>query len=243
MRGKAMFVIGLETSGFVGSIALLRDGQIVHEQSLGEAGRRHAQSLVHEIRELLSLHSAKSKDVSLVAVSKGPGSFTGLRVGMVCAKTFAYATRSQFAAIDTFEVVANNCPGGVSEVWVVENAQRGEFFAAKYQRQNDGCWIQMTPIQIVSAPEWLTELSPDEVVTGPGLLGTEDWTSPARLLTDPDIARPRAATVAMLGFKKVHLTQDQHLGVDRDFWKAIPFYVRPSAAEEKRAANLKSASN
>ncbi|MBC8113901.1 MAG: tRNA (adenosine(37)-N6)-threonylcarbamoyltransferase complex dimerization subunit type 1 TsaB, partial [Candidatus Saccharimonas sp.] len=116
-----MFVIGLDTSGLVGSVALLCDGELLGERSLGEAGRRHAQSLVLELHELLKSHGAKPRDVKAVAVSKGPGSFTGLRVGLVCAKTFAYATGCQFVAVNTFEAIADNCPTQVRDVWIVEN--------------------------------------------------------------------------------------------------------------------------
>ncbi len=230
-----MFVIGLETSGLVGSVALLREGQLLEQRSLGEAGRRHAQSLVLELHELLKAHGAKPLDVQAIAVSKGPGSFTGLRVGLVCAKTFAYATGCQFVAVDTLEAIADNCPPDVRGVWVVENAQRGDFFVGRYERDDADNWRQSGPIQTVTAEEWLVARSADETITGPGLAHAELQAVRARLLTDEAFARPRAGTIGRLGQRKLLARNAASSPDDFDFWKAVPFYIRPSAAEEQRA--------
>lgn len=235
-----MFVIGLETSGLVGGVALRREGELLEERSLGEAGRRHAQSLVLELHELLRAHGAKPLDVTAIAVSKGPGSFTGLRVGLVCAKTFAYATGCQFVAVDTFDAIADNCPLDVRDVWVVENAQRGDFFAGRYLRDAAGSWRQAAPIQTVAAEEWLAARTPDETVTGPGLAHADLQSVRARLLTDEAVARPRAGAVARLGQSKLLARDAASSPDDFDFWKAVPIYIRPSAAEEKRAMQVES---
>lgn len=230
-----MFVIGLETSGLVGSVALLRDGELLGERSLGEAGRRHAQSLVLELHDLLQSHGVKPHDVQAIAVSKGPGSFTGLRVGLVCAKTFAYSTGCQFVAVDTFEAIAENCPLDVRDVWIVENAQRGDFFAGWYERDEVDLWRQSTPIQTVIADDWLIARTADDAIAGPGLAHGDVQSVRARLLTEDAVARPRAAVIAQLGHRKLLARDATSPSDDFDFWKAIPFYIRPSAAEEQRA--------
>ena len=229
-----MLVVGLETSGFVGSVALVREGALLEQRSLGEAGRRHAQSLVLELHGLLQSHGAKPREVKAIAVSKGPGSFTGLRVGLVCAKTFAYATGCQFVAIDTFEAVADNCPIGVRDIWIVESAQRGDFFVGRYARDDAGSWRQAAPIQTVAAEEWLAARMPDETITGPGLAHADLQAVRARLLTDEAVARPRADSIARLGQRRLLDRIADSFPDDFDYWKAVPFYIRPSAAEEKR---------
>ena len=230
-----MLVVGLETSGLVGSVALLREGELLGERSLGEAGRRHAQSLVLELHELLQSHGVKPLDVQAVAVSKGPGSFTGLRVGLVCAKTFAYATGCQFVAVDTFEAIADNCPIEVRDAWIVENAQRGDFFVGRYVRDDAGIWREAGPIQTVAAEEWLAARSADEIITGPGLAHADLQAVRARLFTNEAVTRPRASAIARLGQRMLLAHDAVSPSDDFDFWKAVPFYIRPSAAEEKRA--------
>lgn len=235
-----MLMIGLETSGFVGSIALRRDGQLLEERLLGQAGRRHAQSLVLELRELLHTHGVTPRDVQAIAVSKGPGSFTGLRVGFVCAKTFAYATRCRFVAVDTFEAIAENCPSDVTDVWVVESAQRGDFFAGRYALDisaptSTRSWRLMAPVQIVAADEWLASRVASDTITGPGLTDHAGANSPARLLTAEVVAKPRASSIARLGEQRLLSDAMPSIESDTDFWKAVPFYFRPSAAEEQQA--------
>ena len=230
-----MFVIGLETSGLVGSVALLRDGDLIAERSLGEAGRRHAQSLVLELHEMLQSHGVTPRDVKAIAVSKGPGSFTGLRVGLVCAKTFAYATGCQFVAVETFAAIADNCPPDVRDVWIVENAQRGELFVGRYSRQKADTWSQTNPIQTIAAEEWLAARMADETITGPGLAHNDLQSVQARLLTDETVAKPKASAVARLGRRRLLARDAASPADDFDFWKAVPFYIRPSAAEEQRA--------
>src|SRR5438552_3091101 len=97
--------LAIETSGIVGSIALCSDGERIEERTL-QLGRHHGQSLIPELRQLLEDHRRKPRDCDLIAVSIGPGSFTGLRVGVVCAKTLAYVTGSRVAAVDTFHAIA-----------------------------------------------------------------------------------------------------------------------------------------
>ena len=71
-------------------------------------------------------------------MSVGPGSFTGLRVGVVCAKTLAYATGARLAAVDTLEAIAANSPPDVETVHVITDAQRGDLFVGTYRRTADG---------------------------------------------------------------------------------------------------------
>ena len=188
-----------------------------------------------ELHELLQSHGAMPRDVKAIAVSKGPGSFTGLRVGLVCAKTFAYATGCQFVAVDTFEAIADNCPLDVRDVWIVENAQRGDFFVGRYMRDEADTWSQAGPIQTVAAEEWLAARTADETITGPGLAHGDLQSVRARLLTDETVARPRASAIARLGQRRLLARDAASPQDDFDFWKAVPFYIRPSAAEEQQA--------
>ena len=124
----------------------MRDGN-----GLGElrSSGRHAQTLVQQIGELLRTHGLKPHDVQLLAVSKGPGSFTGLRVGMVCAKTFVYATGCRFIAVDTFAAIAENCASAdVTRLFVIEeDAQRDDLFVGEYHRARKGSGARYHPFE------------------------------------------------------------------------------------------------
>src|SRR4051812_47674672 len=109
-----MLTLAIETSGPNGSVALSRDGALIDVQTLEREGRRHAQTLVVTIKSMFERAGLRAADCNVVGVSIGPGSFTGLRVGVVCAKTFAYATGAQVVAIDTFEAIAAASPDEVA---------------------------------------------------------------------------------------------------------------------------------
>ncbi len=231
-----MLVLGIETSGFKGSVALVNDEVCLGERWLNQLGRRHAQSLVLEIGELLRMHALTPRDVGSVAVSRGPGSFTGLRVGMVCAKTFAYATGCRFIAVDTFVAIAENAPNEVTRLFVIEDAQRDDLFVGEYARDESHRWKQVAPIRIVSTVEFLRDRSNSDIVTGPGVMKLDSAVVSVNWLLDAAIRQPRASVIAKIGRIKTISGRDDLPASDADFWRASPFYLRLSAAEEKRAA-------
>ena len=95
----------LETSGRVGKLGLARDGTIVRSRRLEET-RRLARDLAPTVSELLAEEMLQPKAITGVMVSIGPGSYTGLRVGITSAKSFAYATDCKLIAVPTFAATA-----------------------------------------------------------------------------------------------------------------------------------------
>ena len=225
-----MLTLALETSGFGGSIALLDGDQILGERIL-DAQRRHAQTLVPEIQALLQTHGRKSADCELIAVSTGPGSFTGLRVGITCAKTMGYATGARIAAVPTFPCLAAGCPDDVTAVQVIMNAQRQELFVGRYHRDNATRWVETQPLRIEKAAIWQAELEPENVVTGPGLEGISETIAPLCRVLSPEFWQPQARWVGRLGMEYFQA------GSTVSCWDLQPLYIRKSAAEEKWDAN------
>src|SRR5687767_2327032 len=99
MRSRLLI---LETAQRVAMIGLVRREAVVGERTL-EDQRRHARDLAPAVKALLQEHAWRARDLDGVIVSRGPGSYTGLRVGIMSAKTLAYATGGALLAIDTFE--------------------------------------------------------------------------------------------------------------------------------------------
>ena len=238
-----MLILGIETSGLEGSVALWSNITCLGVRQLNRVGRRHAQSLVLEINELLNAHSFRPHDVQIVAVSRGPGSFTGLRVGMTCAKTFAYATRCRYFAVDTFLAIANNAPAAVDRLYVIEDAQRDELFAGEYVRDGSRHWKQASPIGIVSVDEFCRMRTDCDVVTGPGVLKIDAGNRGSSWLIDEPFRLARASVIAQIASIQMSSESSVIDSPDKDFWRSSPFYLRLSAAEEKRAASDKSDSS
>lgn len=228
-----MLVIAIETSGSSGTVALSLASQDQRAQSLGERRlrlqQRHAQTLVADIRELLIESGRRAADCGLVAVSIGPGSFTGLRVGVVCAKVLAYACHCPVVAIEAPLVIAEAAPADVTRLQVVQDAQRQELFLTRFARDAAGIWEREGPIQIVPADRWLAELEPGDCVSGPALERLASRLPAHCRMLEPELWQPRASRLAEVGLREFQA------GRTCDPVALEPLYIRPSAAEEKRA--------
>jgi tRNA threonylcarbamoyladenosine biosynthesis protein TsaB len=231
---KAPFVIvlALETSAVAGSVALLHGDQVLAERLLDPA-RRSAQTLAPALAEALAAATCPPADVHLVAAVIGPGSFTGLRVGVTTAKTFAYAARAAVLGLNTLDVIAAQVPlgllgGGSCELHAIIDAQRKELFVGRF-RAADGEIERIAADAIVPIETWLQSLRPGVIVTGPMLERLEGQLPPGVIAVDASLREPRAATVGRLAWR------DYGHGRRDDLWKLAPQYGRASAAEEKAA--------
>jgi len=232
-----MLVLAFDTSGFSGSVALLDGPQLLGTAML-VADRRSAQTLAPAIVQLLADCGRKSDEVKLVATTIGPGSFTGLRIGVTTAKTFAYAVGAEVIGVSTLEAMAHGTPQDAlqdtSEVQAVIDAQRRELFLGRFRSETgvneaDGLsrLTRLEPDRIVPADEWLSGLAAGTIVTGTGLAKLAERL-PAGILTVPAEWRDAQATViGRLAWR------DYQAGQRDDLWKLAPVYLRPSYAEEK----------
>jgi tRNA threonylcarbamoyladenosine biosynthesis protein TsaB len=229
-KRRLLWTIGIETSGREGSVALLREDETVAERSLSHEGRRHARTLVDELRLLLSEAGVSPQNCDLIAVSQGPGSFTGLRVGIVCAKTWAYATGCQLAGVNTLLAIASAVDRNVGQVDVVVDAQRGDLFQGTYEADDDGVWKETADIRIISGEDWINELNETRAVTGSALVGWKDRVPAGVFVLPPYKWTPTAVAVARVGRLL------SAAGQSGDLWSLNPIYLRKSAAEEKADA-------
>ena len=225
----SLHILALETSGLYGAAAVAEGGELLQEITLAPP-RRTAQALAPTIAELLRHVRWKPTDVQLVAVTVGPGSFTGLRVGVVTAKTFAYAVEADVWGFITLSAIAERAPAAWQRLITVVDAQRQQLFAMNWRRDEHLQWREESAAQLVDNEPWLAGLCPGDAVSGPGL---------AKLIARiPEFVRvvershwePTAAAVARIAWR------DYTTGRRDSVWTLSPQYCRLSAAEEKRAA-------
>lgn len=130
-----MVILALDTTTKAGSCALWRDGALV-EQRPGDAARTHAERLPGDLADLLAAHGLTVADVDLYAVASGPGSFTGLRVGIATIQGLALVHGRKVVAVSALEALAQcgaaAVPGAVMTGGWME-AYRGEVFGALYR--------------------------------------------------------------------------------------------------------------
>lgn len=221
-----MNILALETTDRTGSVAVARQAEVLAAIRLSEK-LRSAQSLAPGIRELLERVAWQPADVDLVAVTIGPGSFTGLRIGVATAKTFAYAVGGEVLGLDTHEVLALPCPAEVSRLGTIIDAQRGQVAARWFRRCDSGELVPQGGSELIDLDTWLASLRPGVCVTGPMLSRIAERLPPGVSTLPAELWRPMAAGVARLAWRQ------HQAGRRDDLWRLVPVYSRPSAAEEK----------
>ena len=125
-----MTILGLDSTGKTASAAILRDGVLVYENYLA-AGLTHSETLVRLCDEALRAAGLRVKDLDLFAVTHGPGSFTGLRIGMAAVKGMAMPWQTPCVGVSTLEALAwGLCVDG--NALCALDARRGEVYYAAY---------------------------------------------------------------------------------------------------------------
>ncbi|MGW8257550.1 MAG: tRNA (adenosine(37)-N6)-threonylcarbamoyltransferase complex dimerization subunit type 1 TsaB [Thermoguttaceae bacterium] len=225
-----MKILALETTDPIGSIAAMDGSNLLMELDLNRQ-QRSAQSLAPGIKSLLDQVGWQPLDVQLVALTIGPGSFTGLRIGLTLAKTFAYAIGAEILGLDTLETIAQAAAGEICRVTAVLDAGRGEIVSRSFSRDCKDRWFLPDGEQrLLSIERWLGELRPGMAIAGPALGKLIARLPDFVVVLEKKYWRPRAAQVAQLA------AQQYALGRRDDIWHILPHYYRKSAAEEKLSA-------
>ncbi len=160
--------LGLDTATSRGSVALGRAGEVLAERPLLERAG-HARDLLGEIDRLLREAALTTGDLTGIGVAVGPGSFTGIRVGMATAKGLAYALRIGVVGISTLEAIARAAqrvlPGGPTGICAAIGAGRGEIYAALF-RVASGALVREAPDRSLTPEALITTLPEGVAVVG-----------------------------------------------------------------------------
>jgi tRNA threonylcarbamoyladenosine biosynthesis protein TsaB len=224
-------ILALETSGVAGSVAAVEDDNLILELELNPK-QRSAQSLAPALVELATRVGWPMSDFQLVAVTVGPGSFTGLRVGVTTAKTLAYAIKAEVLGVSTLEAIAQRAPNDAQEISVAIDAQRGDVVAQSFRRGRDGWPEPSSHEQLLPLEAWLSGVPAGAAVSGPILRKVPSLPSSLRVL-DRSLWDPTAAAVGQLAERLYRA------GRRDDVWALAPHYSRRPAAEEKLEERMK----
>jgi tRNA threonylcarbamoyladenosine biosynthesis protein TsaB len=219
----------LETSNQPGVVAVGEGPTLLGVRRLDEA-RRHARDLAPAAAELLAGAGWQPREVAAVIVSRGPGSYTGLRVGMMSAKAFAYATGCALLTVETFAVLAAQAPAEVPRLAVVADAQQGKVYVQEFVRSAAGqALTARASLSIAPIADWAHKRSDTWWITGPGLRKVGDKLPTGVVALETARWDPQPQTLLQLGWQRYQQ------GERDDVWTAEPLYLRPSAAEEQWA--------
>src|SRR5947209_3416541 len=159
----------IETSGRIGRVGIAAGRTLLAERRLDEK-RRHARDLAPAVADLLREQAWTPRDLAAVVVGIGPGSYTGLRVGIMSAKALAFATGCRLVGVPTFHVLAFQAETPAAELVLVADAQREKVYFQTFRRAAAGAEFQSAiALAARDAGELMAVLSPHAAVGGPGL--------------------------------------------------------------------------
>jgi tRNA threonylcarbamoyladenosine biosynthesis protein TsaB len=226
-----MKILGLDTATLCGSLGIIDDDTVLVEYALHREETLSAR-LLPAIQTLLAEARLALHEIDGIAVSLGPGSFTGLRVGLSAVKGLALAAEMPVVGIPTLDALACNLPFTPYQICPLIDARKGQIYTALYKNGAGGCLEQLTPYQVLS-PTALSEAIPHQetVFLGDGVevcreLITQKLAAKA-LFAPLHLGFLRGTTVAELGLKRLGR------GESDDISSLVPIYVRPSDAELK----------
>jgi len=226
----AVRTLAIDTSLAAGSVAAL-DAHAVAEATL--AAGDHARMLAAALADVASRLGWSPRDAELVAVIRGPGSFTGLRVGVATAKAVAWAGGARLVGVSAFDVVARRTaraqPDHRGPVAIAFDAGRGDVFAAEAAPDPAAPtgWT-VSPAALHPAAAWFASLPAGSLISGPAVAGLGVTPPPGILVAPRECWFPSAAEAGAAARLLAAA------GCCDDPAALVPDYLRPSYADEKR---------
>jgi tRNA threonylcarbamoyladenosine biosynthesis protein TsaB len=229
---RHVLVLALDTTTRSGSAAVVSDGELLCE-IVGDGSRTHGERLPRDLMRVLEAASVGLESIDLLAVAAGPGSFTGLRVGIAAMQGLAMSMGRKIVPISALDALAAAAGDGSAPVAAWIDAQRGEVFAALYDGSGRRVLIEpssLPPIRTLEA--WEGALRDEVRIIGDGAARYEDAIRErlggrAQVLATP----PIAGVIGRLAAASPSRAVPPHA--------VVPIYIRKPDAELARSRQTK----
>lgn len=228
-----MKILAVESSAMVAAVAVAEEDRLMGEFLLDHK-KTHSQQLMPLVEDILKNLDLELSDIDLFGVSKGPGSFTGLRIGIATVKALAQATRRPIVGVPTLDGLAYNLAYNSGIICPIMDARRDQVYTSIYrfedglQRLDDYMGIPVHKLM-----DRLHAYDEPVIFNGDGV--PVYWDRIKENLGDRAIKAPvhslkqRASSIASLGLKYAKLSNTE------SYIELKPFYLRKSQAERKLA--------
>ncbi len=235
-----MRVLAIDSSSTVASVAIVEEEKVVGEYTINNK-ITHSQTLLPMIDQMFKISETTPESIDAIAITSGPGSFTGLRIGSATAKGLGQALKKPLVAIPTLEAMAYNFYETDRIICPIMDARRNQTYTAAYKLENgelkeliEGCAISVNELA-----DKLNELNAPVIFVGDGIpvfkeyleekLGSKALFAPAHL------NRQKAGSVGALALK--YLSEGKIVTAD----EFRPDYFRKSQAEREMEEKLNNA--
>jgi tRNA threonylcarbamoyladenosine biosynthesis protein TsaB len=225
-----MKILAIETSTMLGGVAIVDEKSGLVAETKLNVKTTHSERLMTAVHQALTQSELVLDDIDAFAAASGPGSFTGLRIGLSTVKGLSYATGKPMVLVPTLEAFAWNFPYSIYPVCLMLDARRSEVYAAVFQWGPAGFERVMEDVSIRPA-DLLSGLKGTVLFAGEGVKIYRDEITVVmkeRAVIAPDYKMvPSPSNVASLGLVKA--LRGEYIEAS----KAVPFYIRKSEAEVK----------
>ena len=229
-----MKILSLDTTAEVCSASLCEDKKLVAEMTVN-TGNTHSETLLPLVEQILKISETALDEVDCFACSTGPGSFTGVRIGVATVKGLAYGKGKPCVSVSTLEALAYNLIGYSGIICPVMNDRRNQVYNALFECC-DGVLKRLCSDRALSIDELDEELSSIDkpiYLVGDGYSITERGFKKTKICFVPERQRLQSAySVACCALEKIN--EGQTLSDS----ELVPIYLRPSQAERERNERL-----
>jgi tRNA threonylcarbamoyladenosine biosynthesis protein TsaB len=221
----------IDTSGPWLNLIICREEKVLALASQ-EVGNRQAEILPSELSSILASAKLQLSDIKWLAVSVGPGSFTGLRVGISFAQGLAMGSGIRLLPLNTLDAMVCLPEGFTGDLSPMLDAKKGQVYTALYRSEN-GTSHPVSSYQVIEPQAWLSRLAPRTKVFGSGAYACREMISasyPGLMMDEAYIKGPEISGLVKLALKE--LNQNNFIPAG----ELDAFYIRPSDAVVKRHA-------
>lgn len=208
-------LLNIETATKNCSVALAKDGKTIAIREIATQNFSHAEKLHVFVEELFIETQLKLQDLDAIAVSQGPGSYTGLRIGVSAAKGLCYALSIPLIAVDTLELLARKISVESGSIVPMIDARRMEVFCAFFD--NNYQKIKETKAEIIDENSY-QDISKTMHLVGDGAMKFKDVLTDAKFQYYPEIEFPSAAEMAQVSFQKYQNSQFEDVAYFEPFY-------------------------
>ena len=226
-----MKILGIDTATMAANVAVLEDDKLICEYTINTK-KTHSQKLMPMIENMLKLSDLDIKEIDAIAICVGPGSFTGLRIGMATAKAMAHVNNIPLIGVNSLEILGANMDLCNRNICSILDAQRNQVYMNKYILK-DYKITELEEISIKAIDELLEEISSsneDWVLVGEAVYKYKEKIEEISNITIPSPANniTKASTLCFVARDKM-LANDQVYNC----YNINPMYIRKSQAEEQ----------
>ena len=228
-----MIILAVDTSAKVSSVSILKDGKLVAITTLN-TGNTHSETLLVSVKSLMDQANIKVSDVDLFAVTNGPGSFTGIRIGVSLIKGLAFGNR-KCVGVSTLEALAYNMIDRCGIICPVMDARREQVYNALFKAEN-GSLTRLCDDRLITLSDLDNELKNYNCpiyLVGDGYDIAVSYLQNQNIVPTTEIARYQNAHSVALCAKKMFDN-----GIYCDDASLLPSYLRAPQAERERLARL-----